>query len=52
MGGQTSSSMGEATTEGGFGGTKALDEESDGFAKERREQGYGGNSEMDRNIGA
>jgi hypothetical protein len=37
---------------GGFGGTKALDEQDDSFSKERREQGYGGGKDMDRNIGA
>lgn len=50
MGGKTTSSTGEAN-EGGFGGAKALEEEGDGFEKERREQGYGGGRDMDRNIG-
>lgn len=54
MGGKTTSSTGEAKTEGGFGGTEKLDgqEEGEGFAKERREQGYGGGRDMDRGIGA
>jgi hypothetical protein len=37
---------------GRFGGTKALEEKDDSFSKERREQGYGGGKDMDRNIGA
>jgi hypothetical protein len=52
MGGKTTNSTGEASSEGGFGGTKAIDEDTDGFRKERREQGYGGEKDMDRNIGA
>ncbi|KAF2796845.1 hypothetical protein K505DRAFT_358969 [Melanomma pulvis-pyrius CBS 109.77] len=52
VGGKTGASMGDASTEGGFGGTKALDEESEGFAKVRREQGYGGGRDADRHIGA
>ncbi|KAH7399043.1 hypothetical protein DE146DRAFT_745637 [Phaeosphaeria sp. MPI-PUGE-AT-0046c] len=52
MGGKTTSSTGEANAEGGFGGTKALDESDDSFSKERREQGYGGGKDMDRKIGA
>jgi hypothetical protein len=28
------------------------EEEGEGFAKERREQGYGGERDMDRNVGA
>ncbi|CAO2651084.1 Nn.00g093810.m01.CDS01 [Neocucurbitaria sp. VM-36] len=52
MGGKTANSTGEANAEGGFGGTEALNEESDSFSKERREQGYGGGKDMDRNIGA
>ena len=52
MGGKTTSSTGEANSEGGFGGTKAISEDADGFRKERREQGYGGGKDMDRNIGA
>jgi hypothetical protein len=52
MGGKTTSSTGEANSEGGFGGTKAISEDTDGFRKERREQGYGGGKDMDRNIGA
>ncbi|KAF2655265.1 hypothetical protein K491DRAFT_431912 [Lophiostoma macrostomum CBS 122681] len=55
MGGQTTSSTGEAKTEGGFGGTGKLGqdgEEEDEAAKSRREQGYGGEGDMDRGIGA
>ena len=37
---------------GGFGGTDAVSEDNDSFAKERREQGYGGGKDMDRSIGA
>ena len=39
---------------GGFGGTEALDKEGEGesAAKQRREQGYGGEKDMDRSIGA
>jgi hypothetical protein len=39
---------------GGFGGTDALnqDAQDEGFAKERREQGYGGDNEMRRDVGA
>jgi hypothetical protein len=51
MGGKTTSSTGEANG-GGFGGTKKMEEEDDSFSKERREQGYGGGKDMDRNIGA
>ncbi|KAF2829995.1 hypothetical protein CC86DRAFT_367879 [Ophiobolus disseminans] len=51
VGGKTTSSSGEANQEGGFGGTQAL-KEGDSFSKERREQGYGGGKDMDRNIGA
>jgi hypothetical protein len=51
MGGKTTSSGGEAN-DGGFGGTKKIEEEGDSFSKERREQGYGGGKDMDRNIGA
>lgn len=50
MGGKTTSSTGQAN-EGGFGGAKAQQERGDGFEKERREQGYGGGKDMDRNIG-
>ncbi|KAH7392605.1 hypothetical protein BKA66DRAFT_411963 [Pyrenochaeta sp. MPI-SDFR-AT-0127] len=52
MGGKTTSSTGEANAEGGFGGTAAVNEQDDSFSKERREQGYGGGRDMDRNIGA
>lgn len=50
MGGKTNAS-GQANSEGGFGGTEAMDEDEDA-AKSRREQGYSGNKDMDRNIGA
>jgi hypothetical protein len=36
----------------GYGGTKAVDEDATGAAQQRREQGYGGDKDMDRNIGA
>jgi hypothetical protein len=36
----------------GYGGTKAVDEDATGAAQQRREQGYGGGKDMDRNIGA
>lgn len=52
MGGKTVGEMGEASTEGGFRGTEAVEERPDSFAKERREQGYGGNTEMRRDVGA
>lgn len=50
-GGKTTG-LGDASTEGGFGGTEALDQEDPSAAKERREQGYGGDRDMDRTIGA
>lgn len=37
---------------GGFGGTKAVEGQKDSAGKERREQGYGGGKDMDREIGA
>ncbi|KAF2708270.1 hypothetical protein K504DRAFT_302605 [Pleomassaria siparia CBS 279.74] len=52
MGGKTTGGIGEATTQGGFGGTKSLDEKDDSFAKERREQGYGGENDADKHVGA
>jgi hypothetical protein len=52
MGGKTTSSTGEANTEGGFGGTEALNEDDENAAKQRGAQGYGGNKDMDRTIGA
>lgn len=52
MGGKTSNSTGEARTEGGFGGTEGLDEEGESAAQSRREQGYGGEKDMARDVGA
>lgn len=37
---------------GGFGGTEALDKEKGSLAQERRAQGYGGDADMDNNVGA
>ncbi|KAF2257423.1 hypothetical protein BU26DRAFT_599926 [Trematosphaeria pertusa] len=51
MGGKTDAATGEAGEEGGFGGTEALEQGGDA-AQERREQGYGGERDMDRSIGA
>lgn len=51
MGGKTTSSSGEANQDGGFGGAQKLEQKDDGFSKERREQGYGGEGDMDRGIG-
>ncbi|KAF2737532.1 hypothetical protein EJ04DRAFT_430690 [Polyplosphaeria fusca] len=52
-GGKTEGMEGQARTEGGFGGTERLNEDAaGGLAKEgRREQGYGGDRDMDREIG-
>ncbi|KAF2131047.1 hypothetical protein P153DRAFT_287449 [Dothidotthia symphoricarpi CBS 119687] len=50
MGGKTNAS-GEASQDGGFGGTEAKGGDEEGAAKARREQGYGGESEMDTTIG-
>ncbi|KAG9185344.1 hypothetical protein G6011_07888 [Alternaria panax] len=52
MGGKTTSSTGEAKTESGFGGTEALNVDDDDAAKQRRAQGFGGDKDMDRTIGA
>jgi hypothetical protein len=52
MGGKTTSSTGEASTEGGFGGTESLDKGDEDASKTRRDQGYGGERDMDRSIGA
>ncbi|KAJ9649273.1 hypothetical protein H2201_004282 [Coniosporium apollinis] len=51
MGGQTTSQIGAASQEGGLGGAdvSANDESA---AQSRREQGYGGDEDMDRTIGA
>ncbi|KAJ4356355.1 uncharacterized protein N0V89_004387 [Didymosphaeria variabile] len=43
--------QGQANSEGGFGETKRLGEEGDAV-QQRRAQGYGGDMDMDRNIGA
>jgi hypothetical protein len=53
MGGQTNST-GEASTEGGFGGTERLkgEEGDDDAAQSRRVQGYGGDKDMRRDVGA
>jgi hypothetical protein len=51
-GGKTTTSTGQANEGSGFGGAEALNEEQDSAAKTRREQGYGGDKDMDRNIGA
>jgi hypothetical protein len=51
MGGKTAGMAGQAKTEGGFGGTVARDEDEDSFSKQRRAQGYGGEHDMDKNIG-
>ncbi|KAH9865087.1 hypothetical protein IAQ61_009033 [Plenodomus lingam] len=52
MGGKTTSSTGEAVQAGGYRGTKAVDEQDDSAAVQRRQQGYGGREDMDRNVGA
>ncbi|KAF2190670.1 hypothetical protein K469DRAFT_390431 [Zopfia rhizophila CBS 207.26] len=52
MCGKTTGFTGHASTEGSFGGTEALGESTEGFANERREQGYGGGRDMEKNIGA
>ena len=43
---------GQANSEGGFGGTEKLEDGGEGAAQQRRQQGYGGQKDMDRNIGA
>jgi hypothetical protein len=52
MGGKTTSSTGEANA-GGFGGTEAMEGSGMGAsaAQERRQQGYGGDNDMDTEIG-
>jgi len=52
MGGKTTSSTGEVNA-GGFGGTKATEGSGTGAsaAQERRQQGYGGEKDMDTEIG-
>ncbi|KAF1831580.1 hypothetical protein BDW02DRAFT_606122 [Decorospora gaudefroyi] len=55
MGGQTTSASGEAKTGGAFGGGVAAEEEEQdggGAVETRREQGYGGERDMDRGVGA
>ena len=53
MGGQTDTrvSQGEARTEGGFGGTEALEGDADA-TRMWREQSYEGERDMRRDVGA
>lgn len=51
MGGQTTTTTGQATQEG-YGRTSGVAEGSIDAAQERREQGYGGENDMNREIGA
>ncbi|KAF1977988.1 hypothetical protein BU23DRAFT_499002 [Bimuria novae-zelandiae CBS 107.79] len=43
---------GQASSEGGFGGTEKLEGGEEDAAARRRAQGYGGKVDMDRTIGA
>ncbi|KAJ4297581.1 hypothetical protein N0V90_005474 [Kalmusia sp. IMI 367209] len=43
---------GQASSEGGFGGTEKLEADAGGSAQQRRAQGYGKETDMDQNIGA
>ena len=52
MGGQTTGNSGSAGQEGGYGGTEKKEEEGADAARTRNEQGYGGERDMDREIGA
>ncbi|KAL6711337.1 hypothetical protein ACN47E_005868 [Coniothyrium glycines] len=56
MGGKTTASSGAANTDSGFGGARKAGgdaEEGDGdAARQRREQGYGGDKDMRRDVGA
>ena len=51
MGGMTTGGLGSANQEGGFGGTQAEHETEDAVS-EREKSGYGGDKDMDREIGA
>lgn len=51
MGGMTSNQGGEAA-ESGYGRVKDAGSEDKGGAEERRQAGYGGSKDMDREIGA
>ncbi|KAK7192515.1 hypothetical protein DPSP01_008819 [Paraphaeosphaeria sporulosa] len=50
-GGGKTTAKGHASSEGRFGGTERSDELEDDAAQQRRVQGYGGDKDMDRNIG-
>ncbi|KAF9738159.1 hypothetical protein PMIN06_005204 [Paraphaeosphaeria minitans] len=50
-GGGKTSAEGRANSEGGLGGTQRSDEVEGDAAQQRRAQGYGGDKDMDRNIG-
>lgn len=50
-GGGKTSAEGHASSAGGFGGTERSDEVEGDAAQQRRAQGYGGEKEMDANIG-
>ncbi|KAI9707857.1 MAG: hypothetical protein M1820_004463 [Bogoriella megaspora] len=55
MGGQTTTNTGTANYEGGYGGTKeqvGKTTEEGGEKQGREAQGYGGEKDMDRTIGA
>jgi hypothetical protein len=49
--GRTADAKGQASSEGGFGGTERLAEEEGDAVNQRKVQGYGGDKDMDRNIG-
>jgi hypothetical protein len=49
--GRTEDAKGQASSEGGFGGTERMVEEEGDTARQRKVQGYGGDKDMDRNIG-
>ncbi|OAL50128.1 hypothetical protein IQ07DRAFT_644369 [Pyrenochaeta sp. DS3sAY3a] len=53
-GGKTVGMQGDASVGGGFGGTKAIHEQDqeDGAAKGRMEQGYGAGRDMSGDVGA
>jgi len=52
MGGQTVGNGGSAGQEGGYGRTEALSQGGNDAKESRGEQGYGGDNDMDREIGA